>query len=62
MAQERTNAPREVVEKALAHNIGNKTEEAYARSDLFEKRRSLMESWEKYLQEKPGNVVELNRL
>ena len=61
-AQERTNTPREVVEKALAHSIGNKTEEAYARSDLFEKRRSLMESWEKYLQEKPGNVVELNRL
>ena len=30
---------------ALAHVIKNKAEAACARSDLFEKRRALMESW-----------------
>ncbi len=44
-AQERTNFPREVTEAALAHTIIDKAEAAYARSDLFEKRRRLMEAW-----------------
>jgi integrase len=47
--QERTNTPREVSESALAHAIQNKAEAAYARSDLFEKRRNLMEKWASYL-------------
>ena len=47
-AAERTNYPREVVEMALAHAIGNKVEAAYRRGDLFEKRRSLMAEWAKY--------------
>jgi integrase len=38
-AAEQTNYPREVVEMALAHAIGNKVEAAYRRGDLFEKRR-----------------------
>lgn len=46
-AQERTNFPREVTEAALAHSIKDKSEAAYARSDLFEKRRKLMEVWAK---------------
>jgi integrase len=41
----RSNFPREVAEMALAHRIGNATENAYARSDLFEKRRRLMAAW-----------------
>ena len=36
---ERTNAPRELLEVALAHAIGDATEAAYARGDLLEKRR-----------------------
>jgi integrase len=36
---------REVVEAALAHTIKDKAEAAYARSDLLEKRRSLMDAW-----------------
>ena len=36
---EETNHPREVVEAALAHVVQNKVEAAYARSDLFERRR-----------------------
>ncbi|NKE47025.1 integrase arm-type DNA-binding domain-containing protein [Roseomonas frigidaquae] len=36
---------REVVERALAHSVRDKVEAAYARSDLLEKRRPLMEAW-----------------
>ena len=48
-AAERTSTPREVVEAALAHTIQNPTEAAYARSDLFERRRRLMNDWAAYL-------------
>lgn len=44
-AAERTNVPRTVCEAALAHVVKDKAEAAYFRSDLFELRRSLMESW-----------------
>jgi integrase len=47
-AAERTNFPNEVVEMALAHTIGDKTEAAYRRGDLFEKRRRLMADWATY--------------
>ena len=49
---ERTNHPREVVEAALAHVVGNQTEAAYARSDLFDRRRQLMTDWMQYLDPK----------
>ena len=42
---EQTDAPREVCEHALAHVNGNQVEAAYQRSDLFEKRRALMDAW-----------------
>jgi integrase len=45
---EQTNYPREVLEAALAHVIGDETEAAYMRSDLFLKRRRLMEEWSRY--------------
>jgi integrase len=48
-AAEETDYPREVVEAALAHVVGNQTEAAYARSDLFERRRRLMDDWAEYL-------------
>ncbi len=48
-ASERTDHPREVVEAALAHAVRNQTEAAYARSDLFERRRHLMDDWGAYL-------------
>ena len=47
-ARERTNFGGEVSEAALAHIIGDKTEAAYARGDLFDKRRRLMDAWAKY--------------
>jgi integrase len=48
-ASESTSFPNEVCEMALAHTISNKTEAAYRRGDLFEKRRALMSTWAEYV-------------
>jgi integrase len=48
-AGETTNFPREVIEAALAHRLRNKAEAAYARGDLFHKRRTLMQAWADFL-------------
>lgn len=48
-AAEEANAPREVAEKSLAHSVGSEVERAYARSDLLEKRRTLMQMWSQYV-------------
>jgi integrase len=48
-ASECTNFPREVCEMALAHSIKDKTEAAYRRGDLYQKRRELMTAWERYI-------------
>ncbi|MFM8860002.1 MAG: tyrosine-type recombinase/integrase, partial [Methylocystis sp.] len=47
-AAEQTSYAREVIEQALAHKLQNKVEAAYFRSDLFEKRRALMQDWAVY--------------
>jgi integrase len=47
-AAEQTNIANEVAEMALAHAVSDKTEAAYRRSDLFEKRRKLMDAWASY--------------
>ena len=61
-AAERTNFPNEVCEAALAHVIENKTEAAYRRGDLFDKRRKLMDSWATYCAtSKPGKVIAFRR-
>ena len=46
---EATDTPWAVCEAALAHTIGNSTEQAYARSDLFDRRRALMDAWSAYV-------------
>ena len=46
---EQTDTPWAISEAALAHILGNSTEQAYARSDLFERRRTLMQQWADYL-------------
>ena len=55
--------PREVIEAALAHALGDETEQAYQRGDLFEKRRRLMDTWAEYCGNPPAadNVVPLRR-
>jgi integrase len=63
-AAERTNFPAEVAEMALAHTVSDKTVAAYNRSDLFERRRRLMQQWATFCatpQEKRSNVAVLRR-
>jgi len=61
-AAERTNFPREVAEMALAHRVGDATERAYQRSDLFDKRRQLMDAWGRFCATTTvvGEVVQLH--
>lgn len=47
-AAECTPHPSEVAEMALAHIIKDKTEAAYRRGELLEKRRALMADWAKF--------------
>ncbi len=57
-----TGFPREVIETALAHVIGDKAEQAYRRGDALEKRRELMEAWAMFCDpERLDNVVPLGR-
>ena len=44
-AAERSGATRDVAELALAHVVGEAVERSYARSDLFDQRRGLMDRW-----------------
>jgi integrase len=48
-AAEETDTSPEVVEMSLAHTIGNKVEAAYRRGNLLEKRRLLLEAWERFI-------------
>ena len=56
---EQTAFPTEVAELALAHQVGTKVEQAYMRSDLFNKRRQLAEAWATFCATPPatGRVV-----
>jgi integrase len=57
-----SNFPREVVETALAHVIGDKAEQAYRRSDALEKRRKLMNAWAAYcMAPETGKVIVFRR-
>ena len=49
-----TATPWAVAEAALAHNVGNSTEAAYMRSDLFDRRRALMDAWADYMTGRTG--------
>jgi integrase len=63
-ASESTNFPDHLSEAALAHASADKVRAAYARSDLFEKRRKLMEAWAAFCDRKSrtAEVVPLKRL
>jgi integrase len=62
-ARDRTGFENYVVESALAHAVGDKVEAAYARSDVIDKRRKLMEAWAAYCASTPaptsGKVVSM---
>ena len=58
-ASERTSVPHAVCEMALAHRVGSDVERSYARSDLFEKRRGLMDLWASYVAGGAAKVVQM---
>ncbi|MER8524818.1 integrase arm-type DNA-binding domain-containing protein [Mesorhizobium sp. M1272] len=53
-AAERSNFPREIAEAALAHVLSDKTEAAYQRGDMLEKRRKLMTAWASFASAPPA--------
>jgi hypothetical protein len=58
-ASERTTFAREICEAALAHIVTDKTEAAYRRGDLFEKRRELMAAWANFLCSADAKIIPL---
>lgn len=60
-AGDATGFPREVAEAALAHAVGDGAERAYRRSDALEKRRKLMDAWDRYLNTPTTKVIALRR-
>jgi integrase len=58
-ASERTNFAREICEAALAHIVKDKTEAAYRRGDLFEKRRELMATWARFVEGASATLIQL---
>ncbi len=60
---ESTNYPADVAEMALAHTLRDKTEAAYRRGDLFEKRAKLMEDWARYCSKPsaPAKVIAIRQ-
>jgi integrase len=61
---ESTNYPADVAEMALAHTLRDKTEAAYRRGDLFEKRSRLMADWARYCSQptKPARVIAIRKI
>jgi integrase len=58
-ASEMTNYATEAIEMALAHAVGSKVEQSYQRSDLFDRRRQLMDAWAAYCNTTENNVLRL---
>ncbi len=63
-AGETTAHPREVIEQALAHRLGDAAELAYTRGDLLARRSVLMADWAKFCStpRQPATVTDLNRI
>jgi hypothetical protein len=60
-ASERTNFAREICEAALAHIVKDKTEAAYRRGDLIERRCELMSTWTAFVTAIEATVIPLRR-
>ena len=50
----KSHFPNDVIEMALAHRVGDKTEQAYRRKTGFQKRRQLAEAWANLHQQGSG--------
>lgn len=60
---DKTTFPRDVAAMALAHRVGDSTEQAYRRADALAKRRKLMNAWAQYITapSEKGAVVQFRR-
>jgi integrase len=56
-ASDVTHYPNEMAEMALAHVVSDKVEAAYRRSDMFDKRRHMIEDWAAWCEPKDSDVV-----
>jgi integrase len=56
-ARECTSFPRELVEAALGHAVGDLVERSYQRGDALERRRELMASWGNYCVQQSAEVI-----
>jgi integrase len=56
--RDRTRFDNYVVEAALAHASGDRVERAYARSDVLEKRRQLMDAWAQFCATPPAKSAD----
>jgi integrase len=61
---EETDADVEVKRTAMAHSLGDKLDEAYWRTDVFRKRKRLMQEWADFIDNPPDyykdNVIPIN--
>jgi integrase len=58
-AGDATSFPRELAEAALAHVVGDETEQAYRRSDALQKRRKLMDAWARFCGMSSATIIQL---
>jgi integrase len=58
----KTNFQRELLDKALAHLVGDETERAYDSGDMFEKRRLLMNAWAAFATSDPAKTADIIQL
>lgn len=56
-AEEVGTVPHAVIEQAMGHQVGGQVERAYRRTDLLEKRRSLMDAWAAHCEPRDGSKV-----
>lgn len=59
---EKTEYPSDLAEMALAHAIANKTEAAYRRGKMLERRREMMQNWADWLDKKPEALATVTRI
>jgi integrase len=55
-AEEQTSFPHAVIEQAMGHQVGTEVERAYRRTDVFDKRRQLMDAWANYCSKVPSSI------
>lgn len=59
--QDQDVCPYDVAEAVLGHVVGGRVERTYARSDLLDRRRPVMDAWAAFVTGAAANVVQLRR-